>query len=172
VSIRGIKREYSNYAGINFASCPEPKEIFEIGMGQRKGNREAAIKAFEAMAVALGDALGNAVTLVDGLVVIGGGVAGAHPLFLNSVVGEMNQPFETVAGDPLSRLEIKAYNLEDKDHLENFLRVTAIEIPVPFGEGKALYDPEKKTGIGISRLGTSLAVSIGAYSFALHQLDS
>jgi glucokinase len=33
------------------------------------------------------------------------------------------------------------------------------------------YDPLKRTGVGVSRLGTSKAVAIGAYTFALHKLD-
>lgn len=172
VSIRGIKREYANYTGINFASSPEPKEIFEIGMGQKGGNREAALSAYAAFGVALGDALANAVTLTDSLVVIGGGLSGAYPLFLPKAVDEMNREFETVSGQPLSRLEIESFNLEDPAHLEKFLQPSAVEIQVPFSNNKTLYDPAKKTGIGISRLGTSVAVSIGAYAFALNQLSS
>jgi glucokinase len=172
VSIRGIKREYANYTGINYASCPEPKEIFEIGMGQLKGNREAAVKAYEAFAIALGDSIANAITLIDGLVVIGGGLSGAFPLFLPKTVEEMNCPYSTVAGQSLSRLEIDSYNLEDPSHLKKFIQASAKEIPVPFSQKHVVYDPCKKTGIGISRLGTSLAVAIGAYSFALHKLDS
>jgi glucokinase len=34
------------------------------------------------------------------------------------------------------------------------------------------YDPIKKTGIGISRLGTSSAVAIGAYAYAIDQLEN
>jgi glucokinase len=33
------------------------------------------------------------------------------------------------------------------------------------------YDPMARTGVGMSRLGTSEAVAIGAYAFALHKLD-
>ncbi|MCX6244334.1 MAG: ROK family protein [Bacteroidetes bacterium] len=171
VSIRGIRREYSNYTGINVASCPEPKEIFEIGMGNKPGNREAAIDAFRSFAVAAGDAIANAITLVDGLVVIGGGLSGAYPLFLPGLVEEMNRPFNTVSGQPLERLEITAFNLKDEKSLAKFLEVSAVEIGVPFSGNKALYDPVKKTGVGISRLGTSNAVSIGAYAFALQMLD-
>jgi len=90
VSIRGVVREFANYAGLNIRSCPEPREIFEIGMGTRKGNREAAVSAFEAFAIAAGDALANAITLVDGLIVIDGGLSGAYPLFLQNVVNRMN----------------------------------------------------------------------------------
>jgi glucokinase len=33
------------------------------------------------------------------------------------------------------------------------------------------YDPIKRIGVGISRLGTSEAVAIGAYSYALNELS-
>jgi glucokinase len=152
-------------------SCPEPKEIFEIGMGKKKGNKKAARLAFEAFATDAADALANAITLVDSLVVIGGGLSGAHPLFMTKLVEEMNHPFDTLSGHPLERLEIQAYNLEDPDQAIEFLTPSSIEIPIPFSEKKAVYDPNKKTGVGISRLGTSKAVSIGAYALALQRLD-
>jgi glucokinase len=172
VSIRGIRREFANYTGINLASCPEPKEIFEIGTGKIPGNRQAAIDAFRSFARAAGDAIANAITLVDGLVVIGGGLSGAYPLFLPALVEEMNRPFETVGGQPLDRMEIKAFSLEDEKSLKDFLAISAVEIEVPFSQNTALYDPMKKTGVGISRLGTSNAVSVGAYAFALQVLDN
>lgn len=171
VSIRGIKLEYANNTGINIGSCPEPKEIYEIGMGNKKGNKEAAMRAFEAFATNAADALANAVTLVDGLVVIGGGLSGAHLIFMQKLVEEMNRPFDTLSGHPVARLEIKVFNLEDPIQNEQFLKPASIEIPVPFSEDKALYDPNKKCGVGISRLGTSKAVSIGAYALALQRLD-
>jgi glucokinase len=171
VSIRGIKREYANYVGINLSSCPEPKEIFEIGMGNRPGDRNAAIKAFEAFAVAAGDAIANAITLIDGLVVIGGGLSGAYPLFLPKLVEEMNGHFNTMSGNTLERMEINAFNIEDPVQAHTFYSSSSVEIPVPMSERRVIYDPIKKTGIGISRLGTSEAVSIGAYAFALAKLD-
>jgi glucokinase len=170
VSIRGIKNEYANYVGINMGSCPEPKDIYEIGMGLKPGNREAAIKAFDSFAIAAADAIGNAITLVDGLVVIGGGLSGAYPLFLPRVVEELNGKFDTLSGKQLERLEIEAYNLEDNASAEKFYKPTTIEIEVPFSDKMVAYDPGKKTGVGISRLGTSKAVSIGAYAFALSKL--
>ena len=171
VSIRGIKREYANYTGINISSCPEPKEIFGIGMGNRPGNRDAAVKAFEAFAVAAGDAIANALTLIDGLVVIGGGLSGAYPLFLPKLVEELNGHFDTITGNSLERMEIKAFNIEDPVHALSFYSSSSIDIPVPLSERRVIYDPIKKTGAGITRLGTSEAVSIGAYAFALSRLD-
>ena len=48
--------------------------------GREAGPREAAIEAFRRMGEAAGDALASAITLVDGLVVIGGGLTGAAAL--------------------------------------------------------------------------------------------
>ncbi len=171
VSIRGIQREYANYAGLNIRSCPDPKEIFEIGMGNRKGNKDAALETYHAFGVAAGDALANASTLVDGLVVIGGGLAGAYPLFMPTLVEEMNEPFNTMAGMPLDRMEVKAYNLTDPIQLEKFLSPSNKEISVPFSSKSTSYDPTKKIGIGISTLGTSRAVAVGAYAYALYSVD-
>jgi glucokinase len=171
VSIRGIKREYANNTGLNPASCPEPKDLFEIGMGRVKGDQKAAIQAFDAFARDAADAIANAITLLDGLVVIGGGLSGAYPIFLPNLVAEMNAPFDTMSGKPLDRMEVVAYNLEDEPGLDAFLQSSSVEIPVPFTNRTIRFDPNKKVGVGISRLGTSRAVSIGAYAFALAKLD-
>lgn len=171
VSIRGIKREFAGYVGLNIASCPEPKEIYEIGMGDRPGDRDAARRSFEAFGRDAGDAIANAVTLVDGLVVIGGGLSGAWKLFLPRLVEEMNTPYETMSGHKLERMEVQAFNLEDDKGLARFLHSDATEIEVPFSTRRVVFDPNKKVGVGMSRLGTSKAVSIGAYAFALAKLD-
>lgn len=171
VSIRGIRRAYAILTGVNMASVPEPKDLFLIGMGEKPGNRQAAVQAFESFAIDAADAIANAVTLIDGLVVIGGGLSGAWPLFLPKMTEEMNRPFLTADGGSVPRLEISTLNLEDPQQLSAFLQPTAVEIRVPFSEKTALYDSQKKVGLGISRLGTSKAVSVGAYAFALSQLD-
>lgn len=170
VSIRGIRREFANFCGVNIGSAPEPREIFAIGMGQKPGNKEAAIKAYRAFAVDAADTIANAATLVDGLIVIGGGLSGAWPLFLPKLVEEMNLPFATMSGHPLPRLEVEVYNLEEQEELSKFLISGSGRIQVPFSERTVQYDPGKKIGVGITKLGTSAAVSLGAYAFALSRI--
>ena len=109
--------------------------------------------------------------IIDGLVVIGGGLAGAHTLFLDDIVNEMNSYFTKVDGTKVKRLVANVYNLEDKDKLEKFLKGGLREITVPGSDKKLMYDPEARIGIGISKIGTSKAVAIGAYAFALNSLD-
>jgi glucokinase len=170
VSIRAVRREYARGAGIAFETSPEPKDIFAIGKGERPGHREAAIEAFRRMGEAAGDALASATTLVDGLVVVGGGLTGAAELFLPAVVAEMNSSYETPSG-PIPRLEVKAFNLEDPAQLAGFVRGAASEVVVPGSGRKVAYDPLERIGVGLSRLGTSQAVALGAYAFALAELD-
>ncbi|MBE0637734.1 MAG: ROK family protein [Bacteroidales bacterium] len=171
VSIRGIKRMYSRAAGISEILCPTPQSIFEIGMGKVAGHKEAARQAFKKFAVAAGDALANAITLLDGLIVIGGGISGAYPLFLQHLVNEMNFKFDTPDAKYLPRLEIKVFNLENDRDLQRFLTGDKREIEVPFSAKKIGYDPLKRIGVGVTRLGTSKATSLGAYAFALNELN-
>jgi glucokinase len=171
VSIRAVKRFYAARAGVPEAAAPEPKDIYSIGIGKMPGDRAAAVEAFRALGEAAGDALANAITLVDGLVVIGGGLAGAAELFLPALVAEMNAPFETPDG-PLMRLEMTVFNLEDPEERARFVKGNVKEIPVPGSKRSVTYDPLERVGVGLSRLGTSRATALGAYAFALTALDS
>jgi glucokinase len=171
-SIRAVRRTYAAEAGIALEQAPEPKEVFDIGMGKAEGNKAAAVEAFRRMGEVVGDAMGAALTLVDGLAVIGGGVSGAAPLFLPAVVDELNGSYTAPDGNTFRRLATKAFNLEDPVQLEAFLKGEAREITIPGTDRKLKYDPLARVGVGMSRLGTSEAVAIGAYAFALRKLDS
>ncbi len=171
VSIRAIQRVYADKTGIKIQEAPTPKEIFEIGMGHAEGDQTAAVKAYHEMSEVLGDAASNVLTLLDGLVVIGGGLAGAHPLFLDHMVEEMNSSFRTMDGKEVQRLAHRVFNLENSAELNLFLQGSERTIDIPGDLGKVKFDPVPRTGIGISKIGTSRAIALGAYAFALHKLD-
>ena len=171
VSIRGVRRVYAREAGILFEESPNPKDIQDIGLGLVEGNKKAALLAWEEFAICAGDTLANAITLIDGPIVIGGGLSGAYPLFLQRLVDEMNEAFQSIDGHELPRLEITVLNLEDPGEQELFLENKSHEIKVPFSSRTVIYNPSRYIGVGITRLGTSKAVSVGAYAFALNQLD-
>ena len=119
----------------------------------------------------LGDAIANLVTLTDGLIVMGGGIAGAAKYFMPSVMKTMNGWYAYPPKSPMIRLVQRAFNLEDKNELQAFLEKTGREVQVP-GTGRSqYYDDQPKTAVGISRLGASKAIAIGAYAFALNRLD-
>jgi glucokinase len=171
-SIRGVKKVYAREANISFENSPSPKIIYDICIGKTEGNKNAALKAYQEMAEAAGDAISNAITLIDGLVVIGGGLSGASDIFLPYLINEMNSNFIKPDGTKLRRLSSNIYNLDDKEQLSKFLQGKTKEILVYGTDRKIKYDPEMRIGVGITKIGTSKAISIGAYAFALKSLDA
>ncbi len=168
--IRAVRRVYANQSGTPFDQVPEPKELFEIANGNMVGNQAAAREAFRCLGESAGDAVANAITLIDGLTVIGGGISNAWPLFLPALVDELNSTFTNPAGEKFRRLLPAAFNLEDTVQLETFLKGETRTIKVPGSDRSLAYDPLLRVGVGMSRLGTSQAIAIGAYAFALQKL--
>ena len=168
-SIRAVRRVFAAKTGIAFDQAPEPKVIFDIGMGKAPGNRAAAVEAFRQLGEVAGDAIAQAITLLDALVVVGGGVSGASPLFLQPLVDAMNDVYHKPGGDQ-RRLVQQAFNFEDAAQRAAFLKGDKRVITVPGTIRQIAFDPMPRTAVGMSRLGTSEAVAIGAYAFALAKL--
>ena len=171
ISIRAVRREYGRHADIPFDETPHPYDIYKIAMGQLPGNKEAALKSWEELATALADVLANAISLIDGIVVIGGGLSGAWPVFMPMLIKKMNAPFMGLNGSPLSRMETEAYNLMDPQDMIRFTEKSGKMVKVPFSDQSVWYDPIKRVGVGITKLGTTSAVAIGAYAYAMQQLS-
>lgn len=169
--IRALRRGYAKQAKIAFHESPDPMGIEKIAEGQIAGDREAALLAFQAMGEVIGDAIANALTLIDGLAVMGGGISKAHRLFLPQIMSELNGRFVLADGQPLSRLVTRAFNLEDSADRACFLKGELREVTIPGTTKTIKYDALQRVGVGVSRLGTSEAIAIGAYAYALNQLD-
>lgn len=170
VAIRAIKRVYAEKSGeINHTF--EPKDICDIAEGKITGNREAAIAAFEEFGEIAGDAIATAVTLTDSLVVIGGGLTGAKKYFMPALLSQLRGALHSVKGEEIPRMPTKAFDLDDEEEFVQFAHGAARPIKVYGSEKTVIYDPLKSTGVAISKLGASKAISIGAYSFALSMLD-
>jgi glucokinase len=74
-------------------------------------------------------------------------------------------------GEQFRRLIPQAFNLENPGELAVFLEGKAKELTVPSSGRRVRFDAMPRVGVGISRLGTSEAIAIGAYAYALHRLD-
>jgi glucokinase len=168
--IRAVRRTYAEVAKIPLEIVPEPKVICDIAAGRASGSREAALEAFRRLGDAAGDAIAQALTLVDGLAVIGGGISAAAPLFLPALVKSMNDVYHKPDGD-LRRLIAKAFNMEDPAERDVFVKGETRTITVPGSTKTVQYDPLQRTAVGLSRLGTSEAVAIGAYAYAVRKLS-
>lgn len=170
VSIRAVRRMYSSYAG-NYISTLTPKDVFDIAEGIQDGDQEAARKCFMELGEMAGAAIVNALDIVDGLVVIGGGISGAAKYILPGMLCEMRRSLSTFAGDSFPCLQMEVYNLTDPNEYIDFLKCTTSYIPIPFSEKRTCYDSHKRIGIALSELGTNKAIALGAYAFALQQID-
>lgn len=169
-ALRSIKRSYRILS--KDTTELTPKDIAEIAEGTRAGNQQAAREAFEEFGDILGNLIANVNTVVDGLVVLGGGVANAHKWFMPALLRELNGTISRYDGlGSVPRTESKAYDLTDPQQAEQFFVGGTTQVTVPFSQKKVVYNQEKKVGVTLSKLGTSSAVSIGAYAFALNEID-
>lgn len=168
VSIRAVQYFYEIFSETNEEVNPE--DIFHIAKGTRQGDQKAALKAYEKMGSILGEALANALTLIDGAVVIGGGLSAAHELFFPKMLEKLNGTISSRDNRHFSRLVSQVYNLEDAKMAEAFFQFEQKEIAVPDTDKKVAYNPERRLPLGISKLGTNQATALGAYAFALNQL--
>jgi len=171
ISRRGVKNLYRKYTNNASDNSPEPYEIYKIAIGEIDGDKDAAIKTWEVFGEVLGDAASNAATLTDSIIVVGGGLSGASELFLPKAIQVLNSKFEKPDGGELQRLETYVYNLDNKESLKDFLINVSTEIKVPYSNQRVNYNNIKKIGIGISTLGTSKAVAMGAWHYALKKLN-
>jgi len=162
-----LRRFYASYAGIDLREVPESKEVYRVAIGEKEGHMEAARRAFATLGEIIGDALANTTCLVDGLMVIGGGLSGAHALLMPAIMKELNGTIGHLDGMSHPRMPQKVFNLEDEGDLKAFLKGDPQSISIPFTEESFRHDALPRNGLGISRLGASRATSLGAYVYAL-----
>jgi len=170
-SIKAIQWSYARQTGGKPQDLT-PADIYAIATGSREGDQRAAQQAFDDMAYVVAETLCNAITLIDGIIVIGGGISGAYSLIAPKIVDYMNGTIQNMHGHKLSRLVSRVYDLEDPASFDDFLAYEAKGIKVPFSNRVVFDSLDKKIAIGKSRLGTNRAISLGAYAMALHQLSS
>ena len=114
---------------------------------------------------------GSAVTLTDGLIVIGGGITAARKYIMPSLFASLRSKMHTVSGEELNRVQMKVYDLDNEAEFAEFAKGDARKIKVYGSDEEVTYDPQKRIGVAISKMGASKAISVGAYTFALDQLD-
>jgi predicted NBD/HSP70 family sugar kinase len=168
VAIRAVKRVYRELS--NDERELEPKDIFDIAEGKLEGNADAAKEAFATLGRVAGDAMATAVTLMDGLIVIGGGLSAASKYFMPALIDEMRSRIKTMSGDELNRVQMNVYNLDDEAEFKKFAAGNSTKIKVYGTDKEVVYDPEKRVGITISDIGASNAVSLGAYLYAIDNI--
>ena len=170
VAVRAVKRVYGEASGHKDHNF-EPKDIFDIAEGRKEGDIEAAKKAFAEMGEVAGDAMATAVTLTDGLIVIGGGITAARKYIMPALLESLRSKMHTISGEELNRVQMKVCDLDNEAEFAEFAKGDARKIKIYGSDEEVTYDPQKRIGVTISKMGASKAISVGAYTFALDQLD-
>ena len=146
VAVRAVKRVYGELSG-NMNHGLEPKDIGAISNGEAPGDREAAI------------------------IVIGGGIMNNHKYIMPGILKSMRGKMHQLTGEELNRVQMKVYNLDDEAEFAEFAKGEARKIKVFGSDDEVVYDPQKRIGVMRSKIGASKAICIGAYAFALSELD-
>jgi len=171
ISTRAIQRVYYENAVDELNAALMPKDIYTIAKDENHINHQAAKMAFEQLGSCLGDSLANLLTITDGIAVIGGGLSGASDLYMPAVMSEIKGYFRTAKGQEQARLVQKIYNIDDELEFQEFITDRSKEVVIPGTHKRLKYDPEPRLAICSSKLGASKAIGIGAYAFALNEVD-
>ncbi len=170
VSIRAVQRVYAAGAGIGYPNELEPKDIYEIALGKRKGDRKAALKAYEETGRALGDTVANVLTFIDGIAVIGGGITGASELYMPALMKELNFKYHPSNVDEMPRLVQKVFNLDNEEDRNSFFKDYSKTLQIPGTDRSVSYDPLPRLAIATSSRGANESIALGAYAYALNQI--
>lgn len=164
ISIRAVSLAYAtNAQGDPQSSDRTPHDVARIAKGEIEGDAAAARDAYTQLGRTLGDAIANLVTVLDGVVVIGGGLSQAHPLFMPALLKVVGGSFSDRPGS-LRRLVQCVYNLESDVEAATFFAPDAAP-----ADGKRTPS-QPRSAVAISRLGANEAVARGAYALAVQAL--
>ena len=171
ISTRAIQREFLQNASQEYSDELMPKDIYDIAMDSKNSDQQAALTAFDIFGRCIGDSLANLLTLTDGIAVIGGGLTGAHDLYMPAVMNEINGQYHTAQGETHNRLVQKVYNIDNEAEFQEFIKDRSRKITIPGTDKSLKYDPEPRLAICSSKLGASKAIGIGAYAYALKEIS-
>ena len=171
VSTRAIQRIYAEESGIEIKPSLMPGDIYKIAKGSAEGDNKSALAAFRSFGKSIGGSVANTLSLFDGIVVLGGGITAAWDLFADELFAEINRSYQDYRGNSFPRLSYKVFNLEDDAAFKEFAGGGMTAIKIPESGRQVVFDADPRTGVGMSKLGASTAIALGAYAFALQQLD-
>ena len=91
---------------------------------------------------------------------------------IDAIMKELRASVATLDGSKVSCVQPEVFYLEDAEEFEKFSAGARRTIMIPGTNLPIVYDPMKRLGVIFSEIGASKATSIGAYAFALSELDS
>lgn len=170
VSIRAVLRVYSNCSGESVKDLT-PFDIFQIAEGLKMGHIVAAQQSFYELGQMAGEAIADALDIVDGLVVLGGGLCGARKYIIPGLMESLKSRVNTNSGESFPRLQVETFFWNDEEEQRQFISTGMDSIEVPHFKIHVPYLRRRSICIGFSRFGATTSIMNGAYAYALQQLD-
>lgn len=170
VSIRAVRRVYGELSGEPVDGMT-PYDIFLVAEGQKPGNAEAARLSFRELGQVAGESIAAALDIADGIVSIGGGLAGAGKYIMPGVMDALRGAVGTFGGEHFPLLQMEAYNWEDPADRQWFLSLGMDTVSVSRTTIVASYLRQRSICVGLSKNGASTSIMYGAYAYALNELD-
>ena len=171
VSIRAVMRVFRELGGDPDPSLT-PKDLYQIAESSPDPiQQNAAKESFRELGRMAGASIANALMMIDGMVVFGGGVANNHRYIMPGVMEELRATLGTFGGNCFPCLQMSVYNLLDEEDRKTFFQDNTQLVCIPGTSEQVPYMSDRKIGVTISQLGTSRAIQLGAYAYALIQLD-
>lgn len=170
-SIRAIRREYARAAGIDLSQVPSPREIAEIARDVSHPYSAAAANTFSLLGRVTGDALAQACAMLDAPVVIGGGISAASDLFMPALIKTMNTNFGEAAAGQVRRMSATAAWIDRPTECQSSSKFQEAA-KATSGSGGNSFSQRPAIPVGVTRLGTTQAIVLGAYAEALRHLDA
>ncbi|NQY62919.1 MAG: ROK family protein [Alteromonadaceae bacterium] len=167
ISYRGIINEYYEHLSDEPKRDIKINEVLRIANDSAHSNHLAAKSAFATFGQHLGNSIANLINLFDSSVVIGSGIHGAESLYMPELMKVLCSSFS----DGTPRVKHQISLLTNHEDYAAFTQPKSVEVKVPFSDRMVEYEPSHKVFIAKSKLGCSKAIAIGAYAFALDQLD-
>ena len=172
ISREGIRRSYAIKSNMPMEEVGMPADIYHIAKGKALGNKDAAVSTFTDFGTVLGEALANLIAVIDGVVVLGGGVSAAFDLFSPSMFKQMRSTYKLPDGNTVPRLPQQVFNLENPEEKKKLLLGNQKEIAIPKSDKKITYDSMLRTGVGVSKNDTAAMIALGAYAYAIEKLST
>lgn len=169
VSARAIVRVYNELSHAN-NTLLTPKDVFDIAEGNKPGDASCAKESFRQFGETAGDAIATAASLIDGIVVIGGGITAASKYIMPAILKEMRGTLKTIDGESVRRVQMDVYDLDNEEEFQKFACSHNIKLKVWGSDEYVDYDPIKRIGVTISRNGAAKSISLGAAKYALNHL--
>ncbi len=166
ISSRAIVKSFESFDNITQSNLTSA-DIYKIALDDSHENCTQAKQAFINYGTHLGDVLANLMMLFDSSIVLGGGIVGAKSFFMPAAIKVLKGKFH----NGQRRIIQKLCYIDDLEEKNKLLSSSPSFISALSSINRGEYYEPPTLFVATSEMGCSQAVALGAYAFALTQLD-